>query len=132
MTASESKYRGTPEYFVVMAELIRAARHRGAVTYQQLAVQINLPLRGNHMGREIGHVLGEISQDEVEQWNRPMLSAVAVHSTGNPPGPGDGFFVWARELGRLHSDDRKREMEFWEEEKDRVYRAWEQRFDKVP
>jgi len=130
MTASQTKYRGKPEYFVVMAELIRAARHRGTVTYQQLAVQINLPLSGNHMSREIGQVLGEISKDELD-WGRPMLSAVAVHSSGNPPGPGVGFFIWARELGRLDSDDPKREKKFWLEEKERVYAAWKQTFKKI-
>ena len=49
------------------------------------------------MGREVGHVLGEIVEDEVAA-DRPMLSAVAVGVSGLP---GPGFYSLAQELGRL-------------------------------
>ena len=86
MNIVKDKYRGTPKYFFVMAELVRAAQYRGVTTYQDLAVILGLPQKGSHMGREIGLVLGEIAEDEVTA-GRPMLSAVAVSVSGRP-GPG--------------------------------------------
>lgn len=65
MTIVKAKYRGTTKYFHVMAELVRAAQYRGLTTYQDIAVIMGLPLSGSHMGREVGQVLGEISEDEV-------------------------------------------------------------------
>ncbi len=46
----DDKYRGTKDYFLIYAELIRAARYRGTVTYQELADFVGLPLRGSYMG----------------------------------------------------------------------------------
>lgn len=43
----DKKYRGTKGYFLIYAELIRAARYRGTVTYQELADLIGLPLHGS-------------------------------------------------------------------------------------
>jgi hypothetical protein len=72
-----SKYRGTTDYVRVTTELVRAAEYRGLTTYQDVAVIMGLPLQGIHMGQEIGHLLGEISEDE-SLAGRPMLSAVVV------------------------------------------------------
>lgn len=95
MSVVMEKYRGTTKYFHVMAELVRAAQYRGVTTYQDIAVIMGLPQKGSHMGREIGQVLGEIAEDEVNS-GRPMLSAVAVNVQGKP---GPGFYrgrgLWA-------------------------------------
>jgi len=40
-----------------------------------------LPLTGNYMGSQLGQVLGEISEAELNQ-GRPMLSALAVGARG--------------------------------------------------
>jgi hypothetical protein len=117
MSKVKGKYRGTKEYTRVYAELMIAAKYRGSVTYQEIAQMIGLPLKGSHMGKEIGWILGEISDDEVAN-GRPMLSAIAVNVGGNP---GPGFFTLARELGKLTHDD---EPGFWEAECQAVYETW--------
>jgi len=114
-----SKYRGSKEYSLVYCELITAARSRQTVTYERVAELMGLPPRGHYMGAEVGHLLGEISEDEHHN-GRPMLSAIAVSvMTGMP---GDGFFKLARSLGKLGASDSERE--FWEKERDAVYATW--------
>jgi hypothetical protein len=117
LPVASNRYRGTPLYYHVHAELVRAAQYRGLTTYQDIAMIMELPLSGSHMGSETGHILGEIVEDEV-QAGRPMLSAVAVGVSGKP---GPGFFGLARDLGRLVDQD---EAIFWAAERDRVYDAW--------
>lgn len=118
MSTSEVRYRGTKEYALVYTELITAAKYRGTVTYQEIAKLIGLPLQGNHMGKEIGQLLGEISEDEVIR-GRHMLSAVAVNTQGLP---GPGFFVLAKDLGKL--TDGEDEKKFWRSECVALYETW--------
>lgn len=118
------KYRGTKEYQLVYAELITAARYRGMTTYQAVAQILGLPLTGSYMGNQVGHAVGEISADEVVQ-GRPMLSALVVGVNGLP---GQGFFILARQLGKLQSDQPEDEQRFWEQEKEAVYETWEREF----
>lgn len=124
MSESEGKYRGTVTYHLVYQELIRAARYRGVTTNQAIAQIMGLPLRGNYMSREVGMMLGEISEDEVSH-GRPMLSALAIKVSGTP---GKGFFGLARSLGRLTSEDKAEEKAFWEQEREAVYKAWAREF----
>ena len=112
MAIVTDKYRGTGEYFLVFNELVAAAKYRGTVTYQELAGVVGLPIVGAYMGTEIGHILGEISEDEHEL-GRPMLSAVAVGVAGMP---GDGFFVCAKSLGKFTSEKGDARRHFWEAE----------------
>jgi hypothetical protein len=112
------RYRGTTKYFHVLAELVRAAQYRGLTTYQDIALIMGLPQSGSHMGKEVGWILGEISEDEVDA-GRPMLSSVAVGVNGRA---GPGFFGLARELGRL--SDKGDESAFWERERSATYDAW--------
>lgn len=116
----KSKYRETKLYHLVFSELITAARYRGTVTYQEIAKIMGLPLSGNYMGREIGEIIGEISEDEVKQ-GRPMLSAIVVGVNGKP---GAGFFIWAKELYGVSDDDEFDEETFWKEECSKVYETW--------
>lgn len=115
-----NKYRGTTIYQLVYAELVAAARYRGTVTYQEIAQLMGLPLTGSHMGSELGHILGEISEDE-HLHGRPMLSAVAVGVSGLP---GSGFFACARDFGKLAEDGKAAEVAFWTAERDAVYGTW--------
>jgi len=62
--------RGKTLYFHVHAELVRAAAYRGATTYQDIALIMGLPTRGQYMGAETGHILGEIVEDEVNVGHR--------------------------------------------------------------
>jgi len=120
MIIDAPKYRGKQEYLLVYAELINAARHRGTLTYQEVAEIMGLPLRGSHMGAETSRLLGEISQEEHEH-GRPMLSALVVSTAGSP---GAGFFHLARHLGKLQVATPAEEQPFWEQEKEAVYAAW--------
>lgn len=123
----DNKYRGTKEYFLILAELITAARYRGTVTYQELASLIGLPTQGNYMGTELGKYLGAISEDEVKNHSRPMLSAIAV-TVNKKPGP--GFFGLAQQLGKLKSDHPADQQDFWKSERKAVYQAWRKSFNK--
>ena len=118
MNTVKDRYRGTRKYIYVLSELVRAAQYRGVTTYQDIAVIMGLPQKGSYMGAEIGHILGEISEDEVSA-GRPMLSAVAVNVKGEA---GRGFYELARELRRPGSDGN--ETEFWSLEKEAVYETW--------
>src|SRR5215510_11953840 len=97
MAPVKDKYRGTTKYVHVLAELVRAAQYRGITTYQDIAVIMGLPIQGAYMGKETGHILGEISEDEFRS-GRPMLSAVAVGVSGRP---GPGFYSLAKSLGAM-------------------------------
>lgn len=121
MSVVPNKYRGTTQYNLVKTELIMAARYKGTVTYKELAYIAGLPLRGNYMSAEIGHLLGEISEDEHVS-GRPMLSAIAVRGNGIP---GSGFFDLAIELDKLHDNSEDSKRLFFENEKEAVYETWQ-------
>jgi hypothetical protein len=116
------KYRGTTTYQLVVCRLLTAARHRGYVTYQEIAKVMGLPLTGSHMGSQTGWILGEISEDE-HNVGRPMLSAVALSVRGKP---GPGFFKLARDLGLLDTEAGDPEMAFWEEQRTALYDLWKE------
>ena len=118
------KYRGSKAYMLVYSELINAARCRGVTTYQAVAQIMGLPMTGNHMGREVGQLIGEISHEEIQN-GRPMLSALAVGTSGVP---GDGFYTWAKDLGRLRDDSKQTNEQFWRQECEAVYSAWKREF----
>ena len=123
MNTEQYKYRGTKEFGLIYTELITAAKYRGTVTYQEIAQIMGLPLSGNHMSKQVGWILGEISAYELEN-GRPMLSAIAVGVNGKP---GQGYFEWARKLGRLTTVD---EWAFWESECQAVYNTWKVKLQK--
>jgi hypothetical protein len=114
----KNKYRGTTKYARVLAELVRAAEYYGVTTYQDIAVIMGLPQTGAHMAAEIGHLLGEVSEDEVRA-GRPMLSAVVVNIGGKP---GPGFFALAKELKRMVPGED--EGDVWNRELEATYKAW--------
>jgi len=121
MPVIPDKYRGSKVYLLTYCELIAAARRRGTVTYQEIAKIVGLPLSGSYMGKEVGYLIGEISEDEHVN-GRPMLSAIVVSKQGKP---GSGFFALARELGILQDDTPEGEQRFWEKEKTAVYATWQ-------
>jgi len=120
MTRIGSKYRGTREFLLVYVKLITAAQYRGTVYYQEIARILSIDQPGHHMAREVGQVLGEVSEDE-HAAGRPMLSAVAIASKGYP---GEGFFNLARSLGKYSGCTLDEERLFWEQERERVYETW--------
>ncbi|HMN12995.1 MAG TPA: hypothetical protein PKD55_11795 [Bellilinea sp.] len=115
---SESKWEQSKEYFIAYSILINAAQHKGVATYQEIAQATSLPTVGSYMAREVGELLGIISANE-KKHGRPMLSAVAVGTSGKP---GVGFIPWAKKIGYMNEGDN--EEEFWAEECKRVYEEW--------
>lgn len=75
------------------------------------------------MGKEVGAIIGAISEDE-HSYGRPMLSAVVVNTSGSP---GSGFFALAKDLGHLSDDSDVAKQQFWEREKQAVYAAWQKK-----
>ena len=124
MNIIKNKYRGKKEYFLVKADLIRAAEYRGITTYQDVAVIMGLPITGQHMGTETGYMLGEISEDEIA-FGRPMLSSVAVSNKGKP---GGGYFDLAKQLGRQSGG--QSDHTFWKQELEQVYKVWKRALPK--
>lgn len=124
MPVVKDKYRGSVKYHLVFCELIRAARYGGLTTYQAIAQLMGLPLKGSHMGKEVGQILGEIAEDEMKQ-GRPMLSAVAVGVSGSP---GPGYYSLARQLGKLESESDEDAPDFWQQELDEVYAVWSRKY----
>ena len=124
MTTARGKHRGSRLYLLVYSELITTARHRGTVTYQEIALIMGLPLRGSHMGKQVGSMVGAISEDEHAQ-GRPMLSAIVVRKSGEP---GQGFFRLARDLGKLQTQDKDAKHRFWKKEVAAVHATWQKQF----
>jgi hypothetical protein len=115
------KYRGSTKYMLVYAALINAAHTRTTVSYKEVATLLGIHQAGHHMAREVGIVLGEIS-DEEHQQGRPMLSAIAISTEGRPS---DGFFGLAADLGRLENESPEGKRQFWAAEKQAVYTTWQ-------
>jgi hypothetical protein len=120
MTTLGSQYRGTREFLLVYCTLIRAAQQGTLLYYKEVAHHLGIHHAGHHMARQVGQVLGEISEDE-HQAGRPMLSAIAVNEAGFP---GDGFFKLARRLGKLTTQDARAEEQFLNSERSSVYATW--------
>jgi hypothetical protein len=122
MEVSPGKYRGKKTFLLVYRELINAAENHEFVTYREIAKIIGVPPSGNFMSKEVGHVLGEISEDELK-YGRPMLSSLAVKTDTHRPG--DGFFGLAKDKGLLHDDSPQGREQFWKTTCEQVYQKWE-------
>ena len=120
MSVVSSKYRGTKEYFLVHRALVNAAQYRGTVGYIEVARVLKIRQAGHHMASQVGQILGEISEDEVQS-GRPMLSALGVGTSGLP---GDGFFHLAKTLGLLDDDSAQGREQFWSATRKSLYELW--------
>jgi hypothetical protein len=85
----------------VRSYLIELARKKvnQTVAYQKLSDDCGLGLKmteGQHIRKEIGRILGEISEYEHNN-KRPLLSALVVHAKDGEEG--DGFFKMAESMG---------------------------------
>jgi hypothetical protein len=105
MRVVSNKYRGTKEYALAYSALVIAAHSRTMYTYAGISHLTGLPPIGAAMAREVGHLVGEISEDEVK-CKRPMLSALVVEKdTGLA---GRGFFRLALPTQVTHGNLEKR------------------------
>jgi len=120
MNKVTDKYRKTRQYDLAYYLMIGAAARGQVIYYTELAPLVGLPKQGQHMGSEIGHLLGEISEDE-HRAGRPMLSSIVI---GASKKPGSGYYQLARDLGKLRGTGTAEESAFWESEKAAVYKYW--------
>jgi len=111
-------YRGTKQFDDVYAELVRVARNRELIVYEDVGSIMGVP-RGPDLPAELSKILREICEDEREA-DRPMLSSVVVAKHGREPSK--GFYTDARQLGRLSKGQDERE--FWRQELEATYKAW--------
>ena len=118
MIVVNRKYFGTEIFLKVYYKLIRTAQKKGTIYYGDVAGTMRLPIRGEHMAREAGQILGEISEWEHNE-GRPLLSAVVIRQDIGMPG--DGFFKLARQLGKFQGQS---EQDFWHNELRDVHNMW--------
>lgn len=119
----DEKYRGKKEFYEVYCKLIETAKQEAIICYgKDIATIMNLPTQGEHMAREVGQILGEISECEHNN-KRPLLSSVVVRE--DTKSPGEGFFKLARQLGKLEPNQDK--ATFWQNELQDVYNTWRER-----
>ena len=119
MSVVSRKYFGTKEFFKVYCKLIKTAQKRETIYYKDVAQIMGLPTQGEHMAKETGWMLGEISENE-HNHGRALLSAVVVRKDIKMPG--EGFSKLARQLGKLAQG--QNEQTFWQNELQDVYNTW--------
>jgi hypothetical protein len=111
--------RSADVYHLAYEHLKQAAAQGRNVPYQQLAWTVGLPLRGQYMSREVGHLCGVLSR-AMHTLGLPMLSAIVVGSDSHIPG--DGFFGLATTLGKIPREASENETRrFWESERAAVF-----------
>ena len=105
----------------IYERLKQVAKAQGLISYGEVAPVANLDMASPADRTTISALLDWINQDE-EKHGRPMISAPVVRVGEQTPGP--GFFVCARNLGRLASRDEVDEVGFWAMEVKKVHTFW--------
>jgi len=121
MPIVKDKYRGSRKYGLAYAALMSVAHTGGMLTHEGVARVTGLPERGAAMANEVGHLVGEISEDEVNR-KRPMLSALVVEK--NTGLTGRGFFKLATDLNQFDGTSKSEMKVFLAKEKRRLYDLW--------
>jgi hypothetical protein len=121
MTVVKDKFRGTKAYALAYSALIAAAHNRSMCTYTGIAYLTGLPTVGMAMASQVGHLVGEISEDE-HKAGRPMLSALVVEKDSGLTG--GGFFALARGLKALTGSSKSDEDRFLKKEKTKLFDFW--------
>jgi hypothetical protein len=120
MSIVSKKYRGKEIYGHVHDLLVQAASRNRTVYYGQIGRLMGLE-PGETLTREVGHILGEINEEEHGK-GKPMLSAVVINAVEKTPG--EGFFRLAEKLDKYHGSTEQDRMDFWREELQKVYANW--------
>src|SRR5579862_8278403 len=121
MPIVKDRYRGKKQYGLAYSALIMVAHSGAMITYEGVARLTGLPTRGAAMASFVGHLVGEISEDEVNL-GRPMLSAVVVDK--NTGLPGKGFFKLAQDLNQFGGGSKTAMKQFLSKEKRKLYDLW--------
>jgi len=96
-----------------------AKNKKDPIPYEILAERVGLKDIPNWF-HIIGEYLGDISEEEVKVYKRPMLSVLVVNAAEGIPS--DGFFNFAWELGRW--DGKGSKNRFFEKELKEVRKTW--------
>lgn len=113
----------TPEHIRIRKVLIETARKKITVNYSELLrkAKVNLDMSVPYDRGMLGHMLGEISWNEVAE-GRPMLSSVAVHAGDYKQG--QGFFDLAETLYDIVLNNEDQRLVFGMNELNKTYRYW--------
>lgn len=101
--------------------IVEQAKKCSLITYSDLVnkvISLQLDIELVDQRNIMAEMLGEISLAE-DRAGRGMLSALVIHKTGDME-PGQGFFDYAKALGKNISD----KTTFWIEEVNKVYGYW--------
>lgn len=120
MTFVSNKYRGSQLYLLVYCRLIQAAQQSQTIYYDEIRIMMGLK-PGNNAAKEVGWILGEISEEE-HSLGRPMLSVVVVNQQNNMSS--EGFYVLAHDLGKFTGTTDQDKANFWNSELQAVYAIW--------
>lgn len=90
----------TRQQKIIRLYLAKVAAKRSVVNYTDLCKDCRLPYTMDNPDHraKLGHDLGAISEQEVRDFDRPMLSSVTVSYIGGSMRPGNGFFNLAEDL----------------------------------
>ncbi len=111
------------QYALAYSALIAAAHNRSLCTYTGIAYLTGLPTIGAAVGKQVGHLVGEISEDE-HNAGRPMLSALVVEKgTGMPS---SGFYDLAQNLGLLRGTTKTAKKVFLRNQQTKLFAFWKQ------
>jgi hypothetical protein len=118
----KDKYRGKKEYLLAHAALVLAANSRSFLTYTGIARLTGLPEVAGQLGQTVGHLLGEIGEDE-HSLGRPILTALVVDKTSGAPSYGFYKLTDALELTKGYSKTEKKE--FMQKEQTKLFKFYE-------
>lgn len=113
----------TEEHERIREVLIKVAKRKSIINYTDLLKQskVNLDMSVPFDRGQLGHLLGEISWNEVKQ-GRPMLSSVALHAGDFKQG--EGFFDLAKELYSITFNTEDEQVKFGMKEMTKTHEFW--------
>ncbi len=105
----------------IYSKLLDVAKAEQLITYGEIAPLAGLNMESPADRTVISGLLDEINKIET-QHRQPMLSSLVVRAVERTPGP--GYFVCARDIGKLTASGEIDELEFWAKEVKKVHQYW--------
>lgn len=102
----------------IFLHLIKKAFHHQTTTYEELAIEFDLPSTGNALGAALSPILSEVYH-WCEERNLPHLTSIVVRKSGSDKGiPGAGFW-W---LAGVPNATREEKIALTKEYQDMVFK----------
>ena len=113
----------TEDHKRIKEVLVEIARNKKIINYTELLrkSKVNLDMSVPHDRGQLGHLLGEISWNEVQE-GRPMLSSVALHAGDFKQG--QGFFDLAEDLYSISFSNEDEKLKFGMNEMNKTHEFW--------